>query len=80
MAKRFKPEEQLIENDPYRPNVNLASDLGVSRIEAFRCLVPVGADALAGEFNLFLPGVERFAQSKVGNFDFAVVENDVLWL
>ena len=59
----------------------LLGDLGVFRlVEALRCLVPVGADALAGQLDLVLVLLNDLAQAEVSDFHLAVVEDYVLWL
>ena len=59
----------------------LLGDLGVFRlVEALRRLVPVGADALAGQLNLVLVLLDDLAQAEVSDFHLAVVEDYVLWL
>lgn len=47
-------------------------------VEAFGCLVPVGADALARKFNFFLVFANDFAEAEVSDLDLTVVEDYVL--
>ena len=59
----------------------LLGDLGVFRlVEALRRLVPVRADALAGQLDLVLVLLDDLAQAEVSDFHLAVVEDYVLWL
>ena len=58
----------------------LLGDLWVfGLVEALGCLIPVGADALAGQLNLVLVLLDDLAQAEVSDFHLAVVEDDVLW-
>ena len=55
------------------------SDLRILRlIEALGCLVPVGANALACQFDFVLVLLDDLAQAKVSDFHLAIVEDNVL--
>lgn len=59
----------------------LARDVGGLRVdEALRGLVPVSAHALARQLNFVLVFLHDLAQTEVSDFNFAIVENDVLGL
>ena len=47
-------------------------------VEALRCLIPVSANALRSELDLILVLSNNLAQSEVSDFDFSIVEDDVL--
>lgn len=49
-------------------------------IETLRCLVPISAHALTGQLNLVLVFFNDLAETEIGDFDFAVVEDYVLGL
>ena len=49
-------------------------------VEALRSLVPVCADSLTRQFNLILVFLDYLTETKISDFDFSVVEDDVLWL
>ena len=47
-------------------------------VETLRCLIPVGANALACQFDLVLVLLDDLAQAEVSDFHLAVVEDNVL--
>lgn len=47
-------------------------------MKALWSLVPVSADTLAGELDLFVSFVYYFAEAKVSDLDFSVVKYNVL--
>ena len=47
-------------------------------IEAFGRLVPVGADTLTSQLNLVLVLANNLAEAEICDFDFPVVEDDIL--
>jgi len=49
-------------------------------VKAFRGLVPVGANTLTCQLYFILSLIKSFAKSKIRNFNFAIVENDILGL
>ena len=47
-------------------------------IEAFGRLVPIGPDTLTSQLNLVLVLANNLAEAEICNFDFSVVEDDIL--
>ena len=71
----------MLERKYYFCKTYLLSDLRVFRlIEAFWGLIPIRANALAGELNFILVFLYDFAQAEVCDFDLAIVEDNVLGL
>lgn len=78
VAKGLLAKDKLEEDYTYGPNVNLVRYLGRIGLEALGCLVPVSANSLTSQLNLFVSFVDYLAETKVSDFDFAVVEDNVL--
>lgn len=71
----------MFERKCYFCKTYLLSDLRVFRlIEAFWGLIPIRANALAGELNFILVFLDDLAQAEVCDFDLAIVEDNVLGL
>ena len=59
----------------------LLSDLRIFRlIETLWSLVPVCANSLTRQFNLVLVFLNNLAKPEISDFDFSIVENNVLRL
>ena len=80
VPKGFHAEQKFKENYANRPDVNFARYMWVLQVEAFRGLVPVGANALTCQLYFILSLVKRFAKPKIRNFHFAIMKNDILGL
>lgn len=78
IAKRFFSKEQFEEYNSNRPNVDFVSDLRTVLLEALGSLVPVGADALRGELDLFTALLDDLAKPEVSDFDLAIVKHYIL--
>ena len=49
-------------------------------LETFWCLVPVSTDTLGSQLDLLMSFIYYFAQTKVGNLNLSVMEDNILWL
>ena len=49
-------------------------------VKTLGCLVPISANTLTGELNLILIFLYNLTEAKVGNFDLAIMKDNILWL
>ena len=76
VSKRSFSIEKLVKDDTQRPYINFAGYLSI----VFKCLwrqVPVCADTLWSEVNFGVFAFHFFAESKVEDFDTAIMEDDI---
>lgn len=79
VAKGFRAEQQLKENDTDTPYVYFVRYLRTVLVEALGCLVPVGAHALGRQLDPLGSLVHDLAEAKVRDLDLPIVKDNVLW-
>lgn len=77
MSKWTFPVQKLVEDDPYRPDINFIGDERLS--ETLRSLIPVRPDAERCQLHILLICLNLLTQSKIANLNFTFVKQNVLW-